>query len=775
MYLHDILEDMRFGKLDLVYQYRERMNQDTVSILSKPKWNSKDIEKAKSILRISNMLYNNTDRELLVLEDGVYDILLEKYKIYDPYFQVGSDMVTFSMHKNDSVSKSHISPAIMFMKQDDLDTMNNGIFINQLYNPGQYMDYRDLLCRHSNQAITNAPISKRTYTTTSMYPELIGSLDKCKFVLNKSATERGVFNDSNVKILERDFFEDHINKGIINRHDIYEILMELKYDGISVETECTDHVISARTRGDTGLGQTTDVTPILHGYKFPRSNFKDTIGVKFEAIIDRYNLNIFNNMKNYNYKNSRSAVVGLFGSSDAYRYRDLITLVPLQVDDSTFHNHPEIMGDAKREVDFLNKYFVTNDCPLRYSYLAGNIESLLRDINIFVTEADFMRSILPFMYDGVVLHYMHPIIRNILGRENHINKYSVAIKFNPIKKTTVFRGYTYSIGQNRTIVPMIHYDPVEFYGTIHNKSSGHSYGRFMELNLKPGDLIDVEYINDVMPYVYAIDCIQNRNNPNSPCIFPDKCPACGSLVEFSGSAKCTNINCESAKLARMVNMCAKLNMKGFGEATVVKLGAYTFRDMIDKCMSIDTLKRLGFGDIESSNMYSECMGILNAHIVDSILLGSLGFTNMSNKTWELIMSVIDIYELLSLPMDDIINRIANVKGIGSSTLHVLSTELPMFYDDIVFIHNHIPNLKHFQIASNTKKIRATGFRDKDLFSRLRSLGHDADDNGSLTKDTDILLVPFKGHISSKTRLAEKYGIMVIDIQEFVENQSKFLM
>ena len=45
-----------------------------------------------------------------------------------------------------------------------------------------------------------------------------------------------------------------------------------------------------------------------------------------------------------------------------------------------------------------------------------------------------------------------------------------------------------------SITPMIHYDSVEFYGTIHPKSTGHSYKRFKELNLAVGDIICAEYV-----------------------------------------------------------------------------------------------------------------------------------------------------------------------------------------------------------------------------------------------------------------------------------------
>ena len=83
------------------------------------------------------------------------------------------------------------------------------------------------------------------------------------------AIEKGVANDSNVKVLERDFFQKHIEAGIISPNQEFDMMLELKYDGISVEADCYDEVISARSRGDTGIGLANDMTPILKGYKFP--------------------------------------------------------------------------------------------------------------------------------------------------------------------------------------------------------------------------------------------------------------------------------------------------------------------------------------------------------------------------------------------------------------------------------------------------------------------------------------------------------------------------
>ena len=58
--------------------------------LHNPSLTSEEIKDIEYILMISNVLYNNTDMDILLLDDGVYDLLLEKFKSVNPNFQVGA-------------------------------------------------------------------------------------------------------------------------------------------------------------------------------------------------------------------------------------------------------------------------------------------------------------------------------------------------------------------------------------------------------------------------------------------------------------------------------------------------------------------------------------------------------------------------------------------------------------------------------------------------------------------------------------------------------------
>lgn len=780
--IKNVLESLRAGNLQAAYDCKEYLNDVAISLYNKSSLNPGDLEDLKDIITICNITYNDTDKEILPIEDGVYDLLLEKHKTYEPNWQVGAEVLQFEASRKNGVHfDKPMQNAVTF--EDPVSDKDYFFRDNIVVDSRAFIDRRDF--ENVATPIDESYISKRYHDTANAHPELIGTLDKCKFVLDRDAIERGVFDDSNVKTVERDFFGNHLNRGIINARDRFDMILELKYDGISVEADCTDEIVSARSRGDTGAGKAADLTPILKGYKFPhRTPGSKMIGVKFEAIMTLYDLPYFNAAKGYEYKNCRSAIVGLLSSADAWKYRDFITLVPLAVEREVYETVCE--HDRMKEIEFLNKEFISKGCPLRHTMVTGTYIENLAWINLFTQNAEFLRSRVPFMYDGIVVSYRDENIRKKLGRENFVNKYSIAVKFNPLKKETIFRGYTFTVGQDGSITPMIHYDPVEFYGTIHPKSSGHSYARFQELKLHKGDVVSVEYMNDVMPYVSKPINDWNLDNEKVTPIeeFPKVCPICGYPIEISDSgksARCYNPECGGRQLARMVNTCVKLGMNGFGEATIAKLGCYHLYQMGEILLDRNRILEKGFGPGECENMINEFTKVLDNPMFDSVLLGSIGFTGISTKTWELILPKLDYHKLKELlnmldPSGIYKKRaaefMASIKGIGPATADTIVREFKTFEKDIDWMYAH-GNIMRYQKIQG-KKVRFTGFRDKDFVDYLRRKGFDADDNAPVTKDTDILLVPHEGHSSNKTQVAFRYGITIVPVQEFRENISKYL-
>lgn len=759
--LDDILKALKQGDLRvLTNENYDLVNKVTIEMLGKTNHDQKDIVKIGIVIAISNILYNNTSITTLPLEDGVYDLLLVLYQKYNPYYQVGAEPIAFGSCSGEtdccpSKEVPKVRPIRYIENAEDL------LYCNDIMMPmhPHIMDTAKRAIYYESES------SKKYKDTAHVYPKLVGTLDKCKFVLNSQAIERGVYEDSNVTIFERDFIQKHISSGILDPNRKFVMVAELKYDGISVEAEVTDKILSARTRGDVNNNIASDLSNIFSGKIFHRAvgcvKDDEPFGMKFEAILTYENMAKLQQLGKI-YKNPRNGIIGITSLLDAPRYRDFITLVPLAL------SYEGI--DRITEIQFLNKYYNTGE-HLRYSILQGDYKEILFQVKKFVEEAEYMRTFLPFMYDGVVLTYVDSDIQDALGRENSVNKYSIAIKFNALKKQTIFTGYSYTVGQNGVITPMINYNPVEFYGGIHTKSSGHSYKRFLELGLKIGDVISVEFTNDVMPYVTKMELDDNINNPNEVVQFIDNCPSCGNTLKVSDSGKsiiCDNMNCPERNIMRMANMIQKLNVKDFSEETLRSISKFSLTELLN--LSVDDIKFLG--DTNSEKFIQRMNQLKDVPIYDYRILGALGFTSIAIEKWKLILNAISLQQLITTPSDELRTILVAIRGIGPIAADTIVVEREFFMNDIITI-SKMTNIVPTKGLSSGKSIRFTGIRDSELTDKLISLGHDASMTAGVTKSTDILLVPTEGYISTKT---SKVGpeTLIISIEDFKANMNSYL-
>lgn len=786
MTLRDIVNDLLTEHLNLCYNNRQFISAEAIRILEIADENmtTNDIDDLVSLVTIGNITYNYTANIVLPIEDGVYDMLAVKLKRIDfSKFTPGApplqfDEVELNRYANKAQSIELKKPFI-FMSEEDRKFEDNMLYPEIIQNRVKLT--KDIGLRKPFTIHVNSNLSKRLRNTAHNYPDLVGTLHKCKFVCDKDAIDVGAYDEPNTTIYERDFLAPLIQRGIINTHDIYEMVMTLKYDGISVEADVTDQVISARTRGDTDNNEASDITPILEGYRFPKAPKLDKpIGMKFEAIVRYDDLYRLNEMSGNNYINGRTAIIGIMGSSDAWKYRDFITLVPLQCDATNIGLE---FTDRVEEINFLNTYY-SNKEYIRASVISGNYTALLFSIRKYVQEAEFARPYIPFMYDGVVSEFLDNNIRKTLGRENNINQYAMAIKFEALKKQTTFRGYFYTVGQDGSITPMVTYDPIEFIGSIHTKSTLSSLERFNKLDLRIGDIINVTYVNDIMPYVTKADIdanIPNHERPKTPEEeFPTKCPFCGSSIRISSSgasAYCSNQDCPGRITSRMSNMLAKLGVKNFSTAAIDALGVEHFKELYE--LKMDQLSILG--PTNAIKLKAELEKLKTNPLPDYRIIGALGFTSVAAKSWKLLFNKMSLEELhMIYTMDKNMNFLdtvlTNIKGIGPVTSKTIIQEYEYFLDDIQFIIDNKMYIATDKKETQDIQIRFTGFRDREVEALLnKQPGIDCDGDAGVTKSTAILLVPMKGYNQgSKCAKAIKYGVPIVPVQEFLDDPSKYI-
>ena len=77
------LDELLTGNLSSVYdlELNNAISNIANSMIYNPNWNDEMYDICYLILRISDILYNNSSIDILPLDDGLYDQLLVKYKI----------------------------------------------------------------------------------------------------------------------------------------------------------------------------------------------------------------------------------------------------------------------------------------------------------------------------------------------------------------------------------------------------------------------------------------------------------------------------------------------------------------------------------------------------------------------------------------------------------------------------------------------------------------------------------------------------------------------
>ena len=221
----------------------------------------------------------------------------------------------------------------------------------------------------------------------------------------------------------------------------------------------------------------------------------------------------------------------------------------------------------------------------------------------------------------------------------------------------------------------------------------------------------------------------------------------------------------------MENMLDKLQLKDFAGERLQAIGKYSLTELMD--LRVDDIKFLG--DINSQKFIDRMNELKTKPIYDYQIIGALGFTGIAQEKWKLILSKFSILSLMAnYDKEDFVSTLTAVKGIGPSTAETIKNEMWFFIKDLTRIIE-MDNLitTYGRTSSNSKVIRFTGFRNKALLEDLLSKGIDAGE-GSVTKATDILLIPCEGFTSSKTQKADKYNVMIVPVDEFINNMDKYI-
>ena len=391
--------------------------------------------------------------------------------------------------------------------------------------------------------------------------------------------------------------------------------------------------------------------------------------------------------------------------------------------------------------------------------------------------------------DGQIYEYDNIEYGKSLGSTAHHDNKLIARKFNDITYEIVLRDVEWNTTRTGTISAVAIFDPVDLDGAITSRATLHNLSFIEDLELGIGDTIMVYRSNMVIP---AIDENITRSNTLE---IPSVCPCCGHPTEIrkDGKAKflyCTNENCQSRLLAKLVHFVDKdsMNIDGLSEATLQTFIDKNWLKDVSDIYSLHLHEKemqhmKGFGKRSVTkllNAIDESRTVTMANFIRALGIPLIGRTQ-SKALHDLYNGDINRFE------EDVFSRVdfsLRIEGFGekrNKSIHdwFRNSDNHLIYNklrkELTFIKTdgfmNVPEDSENKNSLNNQAFCITGklnhFANRDeLVKKIESCGGKY--VSSVSSKTNFLINNDKESQSSKNKKAQQVGCKIISEEDFLK-------
>ncbi len=384
--------------------------------------------------------------------------------------------------------------------------------------------------------------------------------------------------------------------------------------------------------------------------------------------------------------------------------------------------------------------------------------------------------------DGLVLTFDDIAYGRSLGTTAKFPRDSIAFKWQDELAETTLRQILWNPSRTGLINPIAVFDPVELEGTTVSRASVHNLSIVEELQLLPGDRIQVYKANMIIPQIEKnLSAKAGRAAPEPP----GACPACGeetAVRDENGirTLRCPNPDCPAKKIKSFTHFVGRtaMNIEGLSEATLEKLIGIGALHQLADIFRLDRFREEivgmeGFGEKSFDNLIKACRKA--SQTTPDRLLNSLGIPGIGSANarmiclagenrWEKISGMTE-EELLSIDgIGDVLARDFTAFFADEGNRGMLEELLPLLTLDESYEERTDQPLqgKTFVITGSLER-----FENREAAQeKIRQLGGKA--AGSVSKKTDYLVNNDIGSGSSKNKKAKELGIPIITEEQLLE-------
>ena len=538
----------------------------------------------------------------------------------------------------------------------------------------------------------------------------------------------------------------------------------LKYDGIASSLEYRNGLlVSASTRGNGYIGENIldNINKIENVPKVISD--KNNIFVRGELILLKKDFLKINKDREKEgldlFSNPRNTVSGVVRSDNFSIPKNSILFLAY-----------EILTEENFNFKFSNQM----DHLKALGFDVGRYHKLcksLKEVEKHYKNILSSREEIQYEIDGVVAKINDINIQNKLGIIGNKPRYSIALKFPPVIRTTVIKDVVFEVGKSGIVTPVALLEPVNIKGVLVSKVTLHNYNEILKKDIHIGDTVEIIRSGDVIPKILRV-ILEKRKGNVKEIRLPNKCTSCSSnLATKKNSLYCINKECDGIKIRKLLNFVSNLEIEDLGEVHIIDLYnkgiVRTFPDIYklnkEKLYKLDRM-----GDTLSNKIL---YNINNKKVIgldkflSSISIKGIGKTNSK----EIVKRLKDLNTIMNSPTEEF----EKIDGVGK----VLSNEIYNFFnhkDNINMIEEMMrlglkfknnENAKHSKLAG--KRIAITGSFDINRNQIINLL----EENGATITNTinnklDFIIV---GKIDNSRKLesSKKYNIKSLTYEELI--------
>ena len=381
------------------------------------------------------------------------------------------------------------------------------------------------------------------------------SLDPDNPILKKVGADSGNFEKaahvmpmgSQEKAADPEQFLSWAAKRVYN-----EYLVEYKLDGASLELQYQKgRLVRAVTRGDGSVGDDiTSNAKKMQGVLSVLQKSPDfTGGVRGEVIMTHSVHKKYFSDK----ANCRNAANGLMKRKDGEK-SEFLTLITY---DALATDGPNPFKDEEEKIAWLKENGF-NVVPLKICAK----EREVIDYRAFVMEK---RPSLEYDIDGLVVKER---TINLEDASRARPDRQIAFKFSLEEAVSVVREVEWS-ENGATYTPVAIFDPVQLAGTTVQRASLANPDTLRKLGVQIGSHVVVVKRGEIIPKIVSLVPHADDEKNCSPIVFPKKCSVCGSeLLDTPSRLYCPNKNCSKRVLHQIFKWIECADIRDLGESLV---------------------------------------------------------------------------------------------------------------------------------------------------------------------------------------------------------------